>query len=85
MESKLGKVIYSITSYEEVKRAIIMPNNEEDPVLMVSLCVNRNNKSRMEHESLIRDEILPLVSQYLKSFSKIKTDFHHDWGSYPQW
>src|SRR5438093_6513055 len=62
MEPKLGKVIYSLTSYEKVKRATIMPDNEEDPILMVSLDVNRNDKGRMEHESLIRNEILPLVS-----------------------
>jgi len=74
MESKLGKVIYSLTLYEKVKRATIMPENEEDPILLVSLDVNRNNEGRMEHESLIRDEILPLVSQYLKSFSNRKTE-----------
>ena len=85
MEPKLGRVIYSLTLYEKVKRATIMPDNEEDPILMVSLDITRNNTGRVEHESLIRDEILPLVSQYLKSFSKMRTDFHHDWSSYPQW
>jgi hypothetical protein len=64
MEPKLGKVTYSLTSYEKVKRATILPDNEEDPILMVSL---DNNKGQMDHESLIRDRILPLVSYYLKS------------------
>jgi hypothetical protein len=76
MEPKLGKVVYSLTLYEKVKRATIMPDNEEDPILMVSLDINRNNKGEMGHESLIRDEISPLVSQYLKSFSNRKTDLH---------
>jgi hypothetical protein len=67
MEPKLGKVIYSLTLYEKVKRATIMPDNEKDPILVVSLDVNRSNKGSMEHESLIRDEILPIVSLYLKS------------------
>lgn len=74
MEPKLGKVIYSLTLYEKVKRATIMPDNEEDPILIVSLDINGDNKGTMEHESLIRDEILPLASQYLKSFSNRKTD-----------
>ena len=67
MEPKLGKVLYSLTSYEKVKRATIMPDNEKDPILVVSLDVNRSNKGSMEHETLIREEILPIVSQYLKS------------------
>jgi hypothetical protein len=72
MEPKLGKVIYSLTLYEKVKRATIMPDNEEDPILMVSLDVNRDAKGGTDHESLIRDGILPLVSHYLKSFSDRK-------------
>jgi hypothetical protein len=69
MEPKLGKVTYSLTSYEKVKRATILPDNEENPILMVSL---DNNKGQMDHESLIRDRILPLVSYYLKSLSDRK-------------
>jgi hypothetical protein len=72
MEPKLGKVTYSLTSYEKVKRATILPDNEEDPILMVSLDVNRNNNGQMDHESLIRDRILPLMSYYLKSLSDRK-------------
>lgn len=76
MEPKLGKVIYSLTLYEKVKRATIMPDNEKDPILVVSLDVNRSNKGSIEHETLIRDEILPIVSQYLKSPSDGKSDLH---------
>ena len=76
MEPKLGKVIYSLTLYEKVKRATIMPDNEKDPILVVSLDINRSNKGSMEHETLIRDEILPIVSQYLKSPSDGRGDLH---------
>ena len=66
MEPKLGKVIYSFTIYEKVKRATILPDSEEDPILLVSLDNTINdNKQVMNHESLIRDGILPLVSYYL--------------------
>jgi hypothetical protein len=80
MEPKLGKIIYSLTLYEKVKRATIMPDNEEDPILMVSLDVNRDIKGGTDHESLIRDRILPLVSHYLKSFSDRKGNLHPRWA-----
>jgi hypothetical protein len=53
-----------------------MPDNEKDPILVVSLDINRSNKGSMEHETLIRDEILPIVSQYLKSPSDGRGDLH---------
>src|SRR5439155_3702514 len=71
MEPKLGKVIYSFTIYEKVKRATILPDSEEDPILMVSLD-NNNNKGGIDYESLILESILALVSYYLKSFSDRK-------------
>ena len=67
MEPKLGKVLYSLTSYEKVKRVTLMPEREEDPILMVSLDINSRNKGEKDYESLILDGILPLVSYYLKS------------------
>jgi hypothetical protein len=77
MEPKLGKTIYSLTLYEKVKRATILPDSEEDPILMASLDTN-NNKGGIYHECLIREGILPLVSHFLKSFSDKKdlTFFH---------
>ncbi len=77
MEPKLGKTIYSLTLYEKVKRATILPDSEEDPILMASLDTN-NNKGGIDHECLIREGILPLVSHFLKSFSDKKdlTFFH---------
>ena len=79
MEPKLGKVIYSFTIYEKVKRATILPDSEEDPILMVSLD-NNNNKGGIDYESLILESILALVSYYLKSFSDRKDLTFHDGG-----
>ncbi len=79
MEPKLGKVIYSFTIYEKVKRATILPDSEEDPILMVSLD-NNNNKGGIYYESLILESILALVSYYLKSFSDRKDLTFHDGG-----
>ena len=42
MEPKLGKIIYSLTLYEKVKRATILPD-KEDPILIVSF----DNNNRM--------------------------------------
>jgi hypothetical protein len=71
MEPKLGKVVYSLTTYEKVKRATMLPNSEDDPILMVSLDIDNNSSNRVgiDHEFLIRDGLLPLVSRYFKSYS----------------
>jgi hypothetical protein len=61
MEPKLGKVLYSLTLYEKVKRVTILPHNEEDPILMVSFD-NNNSEGEIYHESLISVGILPLLS-----------------------
>jgi hypothetical protein len=68
MESKLGKVIYSLTVYEKVERVTILTDREEEPILVVSLDINYDNKVGMDHESLIQNGILPLVSYYLRSY-----------------
>lgn len=59
MESKLGKVIYSFTLYENLKRATIYTGNMDYPVLMVSFDTNS------EHDSIILDKILPIVKAKL--------------------
>jgi hypothetical protein len=61
MEPKLGRAIYSITLYEKVKRATISFDNEDYPILMISF---DNSNKRSDHESLILDRILPLVSHH---------------------
>ena len=81
MEPKLGRAVNSLTLYEKVKRATILPDSEEDPILMVSFDSNKT-KVGIYHESLIPDGILPLVSYYLKSSScRQDLTFFHD-GSY---
>lgn len=63
MIAKLGKPIYSFTLYEKVKRATISleNNNYHLPILMVSF----DNNTGPNHESIILNGILPLVSYYL--------------------
>ena len=46
--SMLGKPIYSLTLYEKVKRATILLDNDEYPVLMVSFNIEA------DHDSLIK-------------------------------
>jgi hypothetical protein len=60
MISKLGKPIYSFTLYENVKRATI-PLENNNHILMVSF----DNYKGSNHESIIMNGILPLVSYYL--------------------
>jgi hypothetical protein len=60
MISKLGKPIYSFTLYENVKRATISLENNNH-ILMVSF----DNNKASNHESIILNGILPLVSYYL--------------------
>lgn len=55
MESKLGKVIYSFTLYEKLKRATIYVGNIDYPVLMTSF------DTHSDHDSIILNKILPIV------------------------
>jgi hypothetical protein len=59
MRSKLGKPICSSTLYEKVKRATILLDNKDSPILMVSF---DNDNFGIDHESIIMNGILPLVS-----------------------
>jgi hypothetical protein len=54
LESKLGRVVYSSTFYENVKRATI-PIDDAGNVLIVSF------ETRSDHDSIIRDKILPMI------------------------
>jgi hypothetical protein len=64
MEAKLGKTIYSITSYEKVKRAVIPIGKDGDFVLMVSF------DNEADHDLIIRNKIMPLVSSHHQKYSK---------------
>lgn len=59
MEVKLGRVIYSFTLYENLKRATIYTENIDYPALMVSFDTNS------EHDSIILNKILPIVKAKL--------------------
>jgi hypothetical protein len=61
MESKLGKVIYSFTLYENLKRATIYIGNNDYPVLMASF------DTRSDHDNIILNKILPIVKAKLGS------------------
>jgi hypothetical protein len=56
MEAKLGKILYSITFYEKVKRAVIPIGKDSDFILVVSF----DNKA--DHDSIIRNRIMPRIS-----------------------
>ena len=56
MEAKLGKILYSITFYEKVKRAILPMGKNSDFILMLSFDNEAN------HDSIIRNKIMPLIS-----------------------
>ena len=68
MRSKLGKPIYSCTLYEKVKRATILLDNKDHPILMVSF---DSDISGFDHDSIIMNGILPLTTFFLSSSGAI--------------
>ena len=56
MKAKLGKILYTITIYEKVKRAFLRIGMNGDFVLIVSF------DNEADHDSIIRNKIMPLVS-----------------------
>jgi hypothetical protein len=56
MEAKLGKILYSITFYEKVKRAVLPIGQNGDFILIVSFDNEAN------HDSIIHNKIIPLIS-----------------------
>jgi hypothetical protein len=56
METKLGKIMYSIALYEKVKRAIIPIGNDGSFILMITF------DNEADFDSIIRNKIMPLVS-----------------------
>jgi hypothetical protein len=56
MEAKLGKILYSITFYEKVKRAVIPIGKNGDFILIVSF------DNEADHDSIIRNKIMPVIS-----------------------
>ena len=64
-EQKLGKAICSITLYEKVTRATILLDSKDYPILMISF---DNSIKGTNHESLILNGIIPLLSNYFTRF-----------------
>jgi hypothetical protein len=56
MEAKLGKILYSITFYEKVKRAVMPIGKDGDFILVVSF------DNEADHDLIIRNKIMPLIS-----------------------
>jgi hypothetical protein len=56
MEARLGKILYSITFYEKVKRAVLPIGKNGDFILIVSFDNEAN------HDSIIHNKIIPLIS-----------------------
>jgi hypothetical protein len=54
-QSKIGKPKYSFTDYNKIKRATLLLDNEDYPILMISL-----NKEA-DHEHVILDKVLPII------------------------
>jgi hypothetical protein len=56
MEAKLGKILYTITFYEKVKRAVMPIGKDGDFILVVSF------DNEADHDLIIRNKIMPLIS-----------------------
>ena len=56
IEAKLGKVLYSITFYEKVKRAVMPIGKHGNFILVVSF------DNEADHDSIIQNKIMPLIS-----------------------
>jgi len=56
MQPRLGKIVYSFTLHEKVKRATVPLSNHS--VLMVSF------DTEVDHESIIFKKILPLIKEH---------------------
>jgi len=56
LEDKLGRIIYTVTLYEKIKRGTIPLS--DDHILMVSFDIGA------DHESIILNEILPLIKKH---------------------
>jgi hypothetical protein len=69
MMSKFGKPLYSFTSYEKVKRATILLENSKNSDCPHILMVSFDNKAGAYQETIILNDILPLVSNHLSRVS----------------
>ena len=58
IELKLGKPIYSFTLYEKIKRVTFLLDDQDYPILMISL-----NREATDQESIVFNKILSIVKK----------------------
>jgi len=58
VELKLGKPIYSFTLYEKIKRVTFLLDDQNYPILMISL-----NREATDQESIVFNKILSIVKK----------------------
>jgi hypothetical protein len=56
-ESKLGKPIYSFTSYEKLKRVTITLEDYVHPILFASF------DTEADHDNIIVNKLLPMINE----------------------
>ena len=69
-QPNLGKPIYSLSVYQNVRRATVLIDNKDYPILLVSFDNIDNiylERKQIDYESIILRGILPLVYCYLNS------------------
>jgi hypothetical protein len=65
VESKLGRPIYSCTLYEKIKRVTFLLDNEDYPILIVSLDIGGGGGGGASaiQESVVLNKILSIVNE----------------------
>ena len=63
VESKLGRPIYSCTLYEKIKRVTFLLDNEDYPILIVSLDRGGGGGASVLQESVTLNKILSIVKE----------------------
>ena len=63
VESKLGRPIYSCTLYEKIKRVTFLLDNEDYPILIVSLDIEEGGGASVIQESVALNKILSIVKE----------------------
>ena len=67
VESKLGNPIYSFTLYEKkIKRATFLLENEDYPILLVSLDEEEDAVAKADHGYVTLNKILSIVKEQIR-------------------
>jgi hypothetical protein len=71
VKSKLGNPIYSFTLYEKkIKRATFLLENEDYPILMVSLDKEEDAVAKADHGYFTLNKILSILKEQIDLTSK---------------